>query len=372
MRYCIDSTVAEPIMLLNKRIGAAYMKNDAGEDAIDYSIDYIDGAEFQRELMELDLMGKKRISIYVCSEGGSVTESLKIVSSILQSKTPVDTYNSGLAASSAFTIFMCGRNRYMYDYAMCMMHPVSGPDDEVKRQLTDSIKTIVASNSTLSSVMVDYMLSKDTWIKSTECFEKGICTHVLPTKEANKKYLPVTSATAMLAYCNAITEDLITPENLHQDFKIKSMDIKKITDRLNIAETSDESTVVGSIERLIEAQNNAVTENTNLKEQLAEAQAKVDELTAKVTASEEAQQDAETTRKATEAVNEFATVLGNNPEAIKEYVNLAKIDLEGTVKALKAIPVNSKGKGIESGTNVVKASVQSEMAKIAQRLKAQA
>lgn len=361
MQYCIDSSVDEPIMLLNKRIGAAY----TNESEIDYSIPYIDGAEFQRELMELDLMGKRKICIYVCSEGGSVTESLKIVSAILQSKTPVDTYNSGLAASSAFTVFMCGRNRYMYDYARCMMHSISGPDDEIKKQLTDSIKTIVSSNSALSNTVVDYMLSKDTWLTSAECFTNGICTHVLPTKEANKKYLPTASATAMLAYCNLLTDDI-----LQENFKPNSMDIKQITDRLNMAEKSPVEDIADSIGRLIEAQNNAITENTGLKEQLSAAQAKVDELTTKVAESEQAQQEADTTRKAVEAVNEFAAVLGNNPEAIKDYVNLAKIDLDGTIKALKAIPVQSKGKDIKARTNVVKASVQSEMAKI--RLRTQA
>ena len=52
---------------------------------------------------------KKDISLYINSPGGVVMDGYNIYNAILRSKTPVDTYNVGIAASIAGVIFMAGR-----------------------------------------------------------------------------------------------------------------------------------------------------------------------------------------------------------------------------------------------------------------------
>ncbi len=88
--YTIDVESDEPIMLINKHIG--------NDDQLGQGID---GSIFQAELLRLDTMGKKRIQVWISSEGGIVMDGYKIYNAILKSKTKVDTYNVGICASIA-------------------------------------------------------------------------------------------------------------------------------------------------------------------------------------------------------------------------------------------------------------------------------
>ena len=124
MIYCIDENIDEPIMLINTHIG---FDEENGQG--------IDGAQFQRELLYLDGLGKKRIQVWINSIGGVVMDGYNIASAILKTKTPVDTYNVGMSASIAGVIFMCGRNRIMLDYAQFMMHPASGTKDKKNKTI---------------------------------------------------------------------------------------------------------------------------------------------------------------------------------------------------------------------------------------------
>ena len=86
--YTIDIDSDEPIMLINKHIG---FDLDEGQG--------IDGSLFQEELLKLDSLGKKRIQVWINSPGGVVMDGYNIFNAILKSKTKVDTYNVGIAAS---------------------------------------------------------------------------------------------------------------------------------------------------------------------------------------------------------------------------------------------------------------------------------
>ena len=108
-KYTIDAESDEPIMLINKHIG--YDESDGMG---------IDGAEFERELMTLDTMKKKRIQVWINSPGGMVLDGWSIYNSILKTKTKVDTYCVGIAASIAGVIFQAGRERNMADYGILM------------------------------------------------------------------------------------------------------------------------------------------------------------------------------------------------------------------------------------------------------------
>ena len=61
MFYCDNPEVEEPIMLINREIG--------GDGDL---FNYINGALFQEELLQLDNMGKKRIQIWINTVGGSM------------------------------------------------------------------------------------------------------------------------------------------------------------------------------------------------------------------------------------------------------------------------------------------------------------
>ena len=75
-KYCVNPNDEEPIMLINKHIGFDEAKGQG-----------IIGSEFQKELLFLDSLGKKRIKIYMSTLGGSVLEGQLIYNSILKSVT---------------------------------------------------------------------------------------------------------------------------------------------------------------------------------------------------------------------------------------------------------------------------------------------
>jgi ATP-dependent protease ClpP protease subunit len=360
--YVVDINSEEPIMLLNKQIGKSTLENGEWDGT-----PYVDGAEFQQELLYLDSLGKKRIQVWINSPGGSIMEAMNIFNAILKSKTPVDTYNVGVCASSAGAVFMAGRKRIMCDYAQFMMHPVSGTTDPKAGQaFKAAIVSMLQPKSNLNEAVISFMMDKTTWIGAAECFAKGICTEIEYTKDSNKKYMP-SEAQAMLAYSNNIVNDLITHKNPIQ--------MVKVTNKLGLNEGANEETILSAINKLetanAEAQNkltaiqNQLDEATQAKEKaeadLEKANAQIEEANkAKESAEESAQEVA-----ATEMVNSFKNKLGEKPEVLTKWINLAKADLAGTKTMLEELPLNvAAPEADKTPVNALKYSAASRMAEI--------
>jgi ATP-dependent protease ClpP protease subunit len=319
IQFTIDPTADEPIMLLNKQIGATYDEQGNWDGT-----PYIDGSEFQAELLSLDNLGKKRIQVWVNSPGGSVMDGMSIYSAILKSETPVDTYNVGVAASIAGAIFMAGRKRYMADYAQFMMHPVGGAEGKAKQAFTDSVAKMLSGKAGMDEDTVASYMAITSWIGAAEALMKGIATDIEYTKEANKKYMP-TEVKAMLEYSNNILNQKINPKKMLE-----------VTNKLNLAEGAAESDILAAINALEDARNQATNS-------LTEAQEKVTQLEAELASAKEALNEANeaaATEAATNMVNSFKARIGNDANVVNKWVNLAKNDMEGTKTILEALPLN--------------------------------
>lgn len=100
----------------------------------DFDFSYVDCA-----LSEFERMGKKKITIRLNSEGGSVTEALAIVGRIRASSCKITIEGYGLIASAATMILAAGHNRKISKYASFMHHEsaysVSGKHTEVTDQV---------------------------------------------------------------------------------------------------------------------------------------------------------------------------------------------------------------------------------------------
>lgn len=85
----------------------------------------------------IDVEDRKPIEIHLNSGGGSVYDGYAVINSILTSKTPVHTYNSGYVMSMAFGIFLAGEKRFTYPYSNFMYHEISttswGKNQEIER-----------------------------------------------------------------------------------------------------------------------------------------------------------------------------------------------------------------------------------------------
>ena len=326
-------------MLLNKQIGASF-----NEDGSPDGIEYIDGAKFQEELMYLDTLGKKRIQVYICSEGGSVLEAMKICGAILKTNTPVDTYNTGLCASSAGLIFMCGRKRIMSDYSLFMAHPVSGGNEKSTNAFTSSISSIISQKSGIDNNVVGYMMASTTWLGASDCFANGICTEIEVTKESNVKYMP-SETKAMLEYCNKLTNEFI-------DFKIINMDLKQITNKLNLVDGADINLINNAIDAIVTARNDAQQEAQTASEKVADLESQLQTAKAELDEANKAKQEAEEAQaetEATEVVNKYVERIGNDVEVKAVWINLYKANKETTVKMLDSIPLNKVANRAETG-----------------------
>jgi ATP-dependent protease ClpP protease subunit len=367
--FTVDYNSDEPIMLLNKQIGQSFNEDESWD-----GIPFIDGAQFQEELMYLDTLGKKRIQVWINSPGGSIMQAMNIFSAILKSKTPVDTYNVGVCASSGGLVFMAGRKRIMSDYAQFMTHPPVGADDKTYEAFKESCVTMLSAKSDITPELMTYLMDVTTWLGSSECLAKGICNEIEVTKDINKKRMPSTDVKAMLAFSNNILNDFLSNNKTTE-----IMVFSKITNKLKLVEGSTEDVILSAINKLeadkIVAEATAKEANekvTEAENKVTELQSKLDVATAELDVAKKATETAEETAKetvATDMVNQFKEKIGNKPETLTKWVNMAKADLEGTKEMLEAIPLNKVGNKIETtSSGNAKRTVGSIMATINNRI----
>lgn len=261
-RYTVNEDTEEPIMLIDKHIG--YDKDEG------YGIM---GDEFKRELMYLDTLGKKRIQLWINSPGGIVMDGYDIYSAILKSKTKVDTYCTGIAASIAGVIFQAGRKRIMSDYAILMYHEPFGSDDaQGLAETTDSIATMISSRCGKTADAIKKVMKKTTFMSASQAFADGFCDEIEYSSEANKKRMPATVSTAEEAKNVWRTADTI----MNSLFKVKnSLDMKNIANKLGLVAEASEDSLVKAIEMI---QNRATKAETDLKEKETELQGKASDL----------------------------------------------------------------------------------------------
>jgi len=123
--------------------------------------------------------------VRINSIGGSVIDGYSIVSAILNSKVPCNTYIDGLAASIAGVIAMSGKKCYMADFGTLMMHnPSGGNDSNVLDLVKSTLVTILSNRTKLDEATVNNMMDAETWLSAGQCLEMGIVDEIV---SSNKK-----------------------------------------------------------------------------------------------------------------------------------------------------------------------------------------
>ena len=243
-----------------------------GQDSNDPYAAYVDGAIFQKELMEIDGMGKKRICIHINCVGGNVMEGYNICSAILKSKTPVDTYNVGIAASMAGAIFMCGRKRVMMDYAVLMIHnPFGGTDKKQLDAMRGSLVTMISAKCNLDDKQVAYLMDRESWIGASECLSQGFCTEIEATSKSNQKMMPLAQAgiRAMWAGANEIYNNIQNSNTMDA----KATGLGLIANYLDLNVDASENSVFSEVKTRI---NKAVMAKEEADDSLAKIKKEMD------------------------------------------------------------------------------------------------
>lgn len=98
--------------------------------------------KFNREDEGIPIEQRKKIEIYLNSEGGCCYNGFGLINAMISSKTPVMTVCIGYAMSMALAIFIAGSERKCYKYSTFMYHEVnshaSGRNEEIVRQATEN------------------------------------------------------------------------------------------------------------------------------------------------------------------------------------------------------------------------------------------
>ncbi len=79
----------------------------------------------ENALLEIDKESSADlINLYITSVGGSVHDGFALTDIILNSKIPINTYCVGYADSTAFFIYLAGKERYAYEHSMFLIHNI--------------------------------------------------------------------------------------------------------------------------------------------------------------------------------------------------------------------------------------------------------
>ena len=148
----------------------------------------------QAQLMFLDNLENKTITMHVDSPGGSVKSGLSMVDVMNYVSSNISTINTGMAASMGSILLGAGTKgmRYALPNSMVMLHQVSsgasGHVEDIKISLAEAIKY----NDILFGMLGDYCgkskeqvladCNRDNWLSADEALEYGIIDGIVENK----------------------------------------------------------------------------------------------------------------------------------------------------------------------------------------------
>jgi ATP-dependent protease ClpP protease subunit len=277
-------------MLLYSQIGDSVDKNG--------NITYgISGSSFANELQWLQ-NNCKSISVRINSIGGSVLDGYSIVSAILSSKVPCNTYIDGLAASIAGVIALAGKKCYMMDYGTMMLHnPSGGNDKAVTALVKETLVTLISNRSSKTAEEINIMMDAETWLTASEALNSGFVDEIITSGKKIKM-----KKDSLYEMANVYNK-LINP---------KKNTMNKVTDFLKLKNEASEEEVIKAIE----------TKDTDLASKDAEIAA----LSERLKVYEDAEKAAK--EAALEDIKNKATALVNKA---KEDGKIKEEEVEGLV-----------------------------------------
>lgn len=164
-----------------------------------------------------------KINVRINSIGGNVLDGYAIVSTILNSKVPCNTYIDGLAASIAGVIAVAGKKCYMMDYGTLMMHSASGSDDKAMLDLVDGTLNKILSNRTSKSPeQISDIMKAETWYTADEALSSGIVDEIIPSTKKIK--VNKESLSNMAIIYNKLIQTKPKMENLLNKLSVKNED----------------------------------------------------------------------------------------------------------------------------------------------------
>jgi ATP-dependent Clp protease protease subunit len=153
----------------------------------------------QAQLMFLDNLETKLITMHVDSPGGSVKSGLSMVDVMNYVGSPISTINTGMAASMGSILLGAGTKgmRYSLPNSRVMLHQVSSGASGHVEDLKISLAEAVKYNDKLFEMLGEYCgktkeqvladCNRDNWLNAEEALAYGIIDGVVDNKPKTKK-----------------------------------------------------------------------------------------------------------------------------------------------------------------------------------------
>jgi len=148
----------------------------------------------QAQLMFLNNLEVKDITLHIDSPGGSVKSGLSIVDVVNIIESDVKTVNTGMAASMGSILLGCGKKgkRYSLPHSRVMLHQVStgasGNIQDIRRSIAEGEKyntrlfELLGSYTNKKPEQVMEDASRDLWLNAEEAKAYGIIDDIIKTK----------------------------------------------------------------------------------------------------------------------------------------------------------------------------------------------
>jgi len=289
----------------------------------------------------LDEMNKKRIQVWINSPGGIVMDGYNIYNAILKTKTKVDTFVVGIAASIAAVIFQAGRKRIMSEYGLLMYHnPYGGNSDELKKMKV-SIAIMIASRTGKSQDEILKMMDRTTWITADEAIQTGFCDEVEKSEEFNKKRT-ATEPKAMWKESSLILNSILKPKNIK---------MTKVANKLGLNPDASEESIIAEVSAIMNKKAEADDKLKKMEDRMKKMEDDLDEYKAKYSEEKKKAEEADEDKKKSEAKNMvegFAKAGKIKIEAVNKWMDMAAKDFEGTKSLLEELPVSKVANKIQT------------------------
>jgi hypothetical protein len=308
-------------------------------------------------------------------------DGFDIYNAILRTKTKVDTYCMGIAASISAVLFQAGRNRIMADYGVLMYHnPFGDASGEAIDAMKSALCTMVASRCGMSEEQVSAIMNRTTYLLAEDAKRMGLCDSIQGSSEYNKKRMTAdisNDAKSVWKEASLILNNIFKTEH-----NMPEVSLTRICNRLKLVPQANEDAVLEAINAIENRNRELESTLTAQRNQITALETEKTNLTTTVNTLKTEKEAAE---KAAKKVNAEALVkaavnlktIKNDAETIAKWTDRAIADYDGTKDLLESIPVNQVSNRIKVGEQGNKGGAQVseldnavalEMARIQNRL----
>jgi ATP-dependent protease ClpP protease subunit len=180
-------------------------------------------ADFQNQLQRAEASGEAGAQVRINSVGGNWVIAQGMFGMLKASPLKIDTYNDGIAASSASLVFMAGRKRLMSAHARLMIHECSGSaagqvaDLEKaitgQKAINDSMAAVYAAATGLPLERIVAMMKEETWLSAEEALALGFATGIINNEKKALAAPAELNATAHLQQLQAYYTQHLPSQN---------------------------------------------------------------------------------------------------------------------------------------------------------------